>query len=84
MSPRASDVDLTVPDSLTTTFLDHVLRHVLDFACCPVWLGAFLSLEWWASPSGLRRQVVALEIEGSNPSVHPTPSLLHSALPLPT
>ena len=24
----------------------------------------------------LRRQVVALEIEGSNPSVHPTPSLL--------
>ena len=26
---------------------------------------------WWAWPRGLRRQVVALEIEGSNPSAHP-------------
>ena len=27
---------------------------------------------WWASPRGLRRQVVALVLAGSNPAVHPT------------
>ena len=34
-------------------------------------LAAKMANWWWAWPRGLRRQVVALEIEGSNPSAHP-------------
>ena len=46
---------------------------MLDCRCASPDGSGLFSARWWASPSGLRRQVVALEIEGSNPSVHPTP-----------